>query len=129
MYALRKSFDSPKLWTNPFDSTAGLVFLGTPFRGRQRVSLSDMIKTMRKAHPDHQIWQETMETSVPSNPFLLETVSQFLKARVVRSLIPIACFYESLPSPIWKTLRINDPEKEKKKVSLLFSSPCRNLRI
>ena len=119
--ALRKSFDSQNQWANLFDSTAGLVSLGTPFRGRNGVSLNDMIKSITRAHPDHQIWQETMEHSIPSNPFLLETVEQFMTARVKRSLIPIACFYETLPSSIWKTLRINDPEKEKEKVNFMTS--------
>lgn len=123
MYALRRSFDFPNEWGNPFDSTAGIVFLGTPFRGRSgHGSLSEMVKTIRQAHPDYQIWQETMEMSVPGNLFLLETVNRFLGTRVARSLIPIACFYEENPSLLWKALGTNDPEKEKEKVSLMFSN-------
>ncbi|KAH6653380.1 hypothetical protein BKA67DRAFT_503658, partial [Truncatella angustata] len=34
LQALRRSFDNPKKWSSPFRYTAGLVFFGTPFRGR-----------------------------------------------------------------------------------------------
>ena len=111
MYALRHSFDHPDRWSNPFVSTAGIIFLGTPFRGRSG-TLSDMIKAIKEAHPEYQVWQETMELSVPENPFLTENVDQFLESRVKRGPIPIQCFYEVLPSPTGKLWQINDPERK-----------------
>ena len=122
MYALRHSFEHPDEWLNPFASTAGLVFLGTPFRGRQGMQLSDMIRRIKEAHPDYQIWQETMDMSVPDNPFLLETVHRFLETRVDKRFIPICCFYETLPSPLGKVLQSNDTGKAAEKVSSMFSS-------
>ena len=116
MYALRRSFDNPEQWSNPFASTAGIVFLGTPFRGRPGMLLSDMVRTIKEAHPDYQVWPESMEFSVPGNPFLTENVERFLEARVRRALIPIWCFYENSPSPIGKVLQSNDPMEAERRV-------------
>ena len=122
MHALRRSFDNPDKWSNPFASTVGIVFLGTPFRGRRGMLLSDMIKTIKEANPDYQFWPESMEFSVPENPFLIETVNRFLEARVRKALIPISCFYETRPSLAGKVLQSNDPEMTRRRVSLMFES-------
>lgn len=119
MYALRRSFDNPSRWSTTFASTAGLVFLGTPFRGRYGMSLSDMVTTIIEDNPEYQIWPETMEISVPETPFLAETVKRFQETRVKNHAIPIECFYETLPSPIGKVLQCKDPVKAGKKVSRL----------
>lgn len=119
MYALRRSFDNPDRWLNPFVSTAGLIFLGTPFRGRYGMSLGDMVKTIMEDNPEYQVWPETMELSVPESPFLTEVVKRFQETRVKNNSIPIECFYETLPSPIGKVLQSKDPVKAAKKVSRL----------
>ena len=119
MYALRRSFENPNNWSNPFASTAGIAFLGTPFRGRRGMLLNDMVRTIKEAHPDYQVWPESMELSVPENPFLTENVKRFLEARVRKALIPISCFYEDSPSPIGKVLQSNYPLEAEKRVSLM----------
>lgn len=129
MYALRRSFEHPDKWLNPFASTAGLVFLGTPFRGRHSMPLSDMIKAIKEAHPGHQIWQETMDMSVPENEFLTETVHRFLETRVSKGPIPIWCFYENLPSPMGKVLRNNELGTPKKKVCSIFTTSLSKLAL
>ena len=120
IHALRRSFDNPNKWSNPFASTAGIIFLGTPFRGRRGMLLSDMIEIIKEAHPDYQIWSEPMKMSVPENPFLTVNVKRFLEARVGKALIPISCFYETRPSPVGKVLQSNDPVKIRRRVSLMF---------
>ena len=82
--------------------------------------LSDMIKTIKEANPDYQIWPESMKFSVPENPFLTENVKRFLEARVGKALIPISCFYETLPSPLGKVLKSNEPVKTRQRVSLML---------
>lgn len=82
----------------------GIVFLETPFRGRRRMLLSDMIKIIKEANPDYQVWPESIKLSIPENPFLTKNVKRFLEARVRKALIPIAYFYKTLPSPIGKIL-------------------------
>jgi hypothetical protein len=112
MHALRRSFDHLDKWSNIFASTAGLIFLGTPFRERHGMSLRNMVKTIKKEHSEYQVWDEIMETFIPENSFLTETVDRFLKARVKRGSIPIKCFYEVFSSSVNKVLQINDPIKE-----------------
>ncbi|KAH8797866.1 hypothetical protein F5884DRAFT_647464, partial [Xylogone sp. PMI_703] len=53
--ALRMSYDSPENWLNPFKSTAGLIFLGTPFRGRQGMTQSDMVEAVLKKYRSDQV--------------------------------------------------------------------------
>ena len=122
IHALRRSFDNPDKWSNPFASTAGIVFLGTPFRGRHGMLLNDMIKIIKEANPDYQVWPESMELSIPENPFLTENVKRFLEARVGKALIPLSCFYETLPSPVGKVLQSNDRVKSRLRVCLMLRS-------
>ena len=112
MYTLRHSFDNPAEGSNPFASTAGLIFLGTPFRGRHGIILDEMLKRINRHNPDYQIWQDTMEQSVAGNPFLRNIVEKFLETRGKRRQIPIVCFYEELPSPLVKVLESKDPEQK-----------------
>ena len=117
MYALRHSFDNPAEGSNPFASTAGLIFLGTPFRGRHGIPLREMVETIVRNNPDYQVWPQTMELSVPENPFLTDIVDRFLETRDKRRLIPIMCFYEELPSDLGKSLQSRDPKRAREKVS------------
>ena len=119
MQALRRSFENPCEWSNPFESTAGLVFFGTPFRGRHGLKLSDMVKNIKVTHPEYEIWQESMEFSVPENPFLVQTVNRFLETRLPSRPIPIWCFYETLPTPVGKLFQSTDPAIARAEVSLM----------
>lgn len=91
------------------------------------MSLSDMIKAIKEAHPDYQIWQETMDMSVPENEFLLQTVDRFLKTRVSKGSIPIWCFYETLPSPTGKVLQ--NKKLAENKVSSMFTTSVSKLAV
>jgi hypothetical protein len=106
--ALRRSFESPNKWLNPFRSTAGLVFFGTPFRGRRGLTLSQIIETVSQSNPDLQIYGETMALSVEENPYLQDIVKQYTKTRCGDHPMPLCCFYETKPSPIGKTLLSNN---------------------
>lgn len=107
--ALRRSFDSPDKWLNPFGHTAGLVFFGTPFRGRAGLTLNEIVKKVAKRTP--RIYPETMALSVEENPHLEHIVSQFTETRREDHPIPLWCFYETKPSPVGKTL-LNEKVKD-----------------
>lgn len=96
-----------------FSSTAGLVFFGTPFRGRAGHKLEEWIERLKlspttkyheagETRQSPKIWPETMSTSVPGNPYLRDMVLQFGETRRGDYPIPLWCFYEEEPSPVGK---------------------------
>lgn len=104
MQALRRSFDHPNKWSNTFYHTAGLVFFGTPFRGRAGLTLEKIVEAVAQNHPDYKMYPETMALSVEENPHLQDVVKRYTETRI-RHPVPLCCFYETQPSPIGKTLQ------------------------
>ncbi|GAW17430.1 hypothetical protein ANO14919_068870 [Xylariales sp. No.14919] len=103
IHALRSSFENRAEWLDPFGHTVGLVFFGTPFRGRQGLSLQQMVEAIAQSNPDIDIYPETMALSVEENPYLDDLVNRFTTARL-KYPIPIWCFYETEPSPVSRVL-------------------------
>ncbi|EMR83515.1 putative nb-arc and tpr domain protein [Botrytis cinerea BcDW1] len=113
MQALRRSFDNPNEWSSPFRYTAGLIFFGTPFRGRKGLTLEEIVEAVAQSNPDpHQIYKETMALSVEENPYLQDIVHRFTETRRVDHPIPLWCFYETKPSPIHKVYKYEGLEDE-----------------
>jgi hypothetical protein len=111
--ALRRSFDNPDSWSNPFGSTTGLIFFGTPFRGRAGYPLEIWVDRLMKAHhdkPGFLLYPETMQTATPGNAYLREIVFAFGETRCEDNPIPLCCFYETEPSPVGKL--VNDKDQE-----------------
>lgn len=82
--ALLQSFKEPDKWDNPFDQTAGLIFFGTPFRGRNRnLGIDEMVQRIREAHPDAVIWKKTMDMVVPESKIREDLVEGFMNARCI----------------------------------------------
>ena len=104
MQALRRSFENPNEWSSPFRYTAGLIFFGTPFRGRKGLTLEEIVEAVAQSNPD-QIYKETMALSVEENPYLQDIVHRFTETRRVDHPIPLWCFYETKPSPICKVYK------------------------
>ncbi|PQE31569.1 P-loop containing nucleoside triphosphate hydrolase protein [Rutstroemia sp. NJR-2017a WRK4] len=114
IHALRSSYDKPSAWGNPFQSTAGLVFFGVPFRGRQGLPIEVWVDKIAKANIEdssYQIWKETMSTSIPETQYLQETVNRYQETRDCEHPIPVCCFYETEPSPVGKTWDGKNPTK------------------
>ncbi|PQE18248.1 P-loop containing nucleoside triphosphate hydrolase protein [Rutstroemia sp. NJR-2017a BBW] len=105
MQALRRSFENPNEWSSPFRYTAGLIFFGTPFRGRKGLTLEEIVKAVAQSDPHLQIYKETMALSVEENPYLQDIVYRFTETRRVDHPIPLWCFYETKPSPIGKVYK------------------------
>jgi hypothetical protein len=95
--ALRMSFDNPGSWLNPFKWTAGIIFLGTPLRGREGMSQSDMVQAALKTCPPDKIYGKSLDLAVPENEYLEETRELFLRARDSNPIL-IWCFYETIGS-------------------------------
>lgn len=92
------SFDSPEEWLNPFASTIGVIFLGTPFRGRGGMSQSDMVKRALVNLSEDQVHGKTLDLAVPDNEYLRQTVELFMETRHTSNPIPLWCLFETMPS-------------------------------
>jgi hypothetical protein len=110
MQALRRSFENPDGWSSPFRYTAGLIFFGTPFRGRKGLTLEEIVKAVAQSDPDLQIYKETMALSVEENPYLQAIVRRYTETRCTDHPIPLCCFYETNPSPIRKVYKVKTLE-------------------
>jgi hypothetical protein len=92
------SFDRPEEWLHLFASTIGLIFLGTPFRGRAGMSQSDMVNRAIVNLNRDQVHGKTLDLAVPDNEYLRQTVESFMETRHTSSPILLWCFFETFPS-------------------------------
>jgi hypothetical protein len=125
IHVLRSSFDNPTTWGNPFQSTAGLLFFGVPFRGREGHPIKVWIDKIAAAHqedPTFQMWPETMSTAVPEGQYLQELVNRYQETRDCEHPVPVCCFYETEPSPVGKIWDGRNPEKVSR-FPCLYNSP------
>ena len=81
-------------WPGIFVSTTGLVFLGTPFRGAEGMSQTEMLVAARSEYHDDDIQPEILRILEPENEFLQDLVDQFGKIRRNAHKAQVACFYE-----------------------------------
>ena len=58
---------------------------------------SDMVQAVLKRYGQDKVHGKSLDLAVPDNELLQQTVEHFLKAHD-SNLIPLWCFYETLPS-------------------------------
>jgi hypothetical protein len=68
-------------WLGIFDSTTGLIFFGTPFRGAEGMKQSKMLEAARREYEDDQMQTEVLQILEPGNEFLQDLVDGFGKTR------------------------------------------------
>ncbi|RDW91519.1 hypothetical protein BP5796_02684 [Coleophoma crateriformis] len=81
-------------WPGVFDSTTGLIFFGTPFRGAGGMKLSELLEAARREYEEHQIQTEVLRILEPGNEFLQDLVDNFGKTRSKANKALVTCFYE-----------------------------------
>lgn len=85
---------------NLLDKTAGLVFLGTPFRGTKWQALADAIAWIMRPAGSHR---NVIEVLGYDEPVLRDKLDSFCRLRNTLS-IPVACFYELYETDCGKRL-------------------------
>jgi hypothetical protein len=86
-------------WPGIYTSTTGLMFFGTPFRGAEGMSQSEILDAARREYEDDQIQGEVLEEVLRSgNESLQETVDKYCKTRSPLSMVRVACFLETKAS-------------------------------
>lgn len=81
-------------WPGLFISTTSLIFFGTPFRGTEGMSQTEMLEAARSEYHDEDIQTEILKILEPENEFLQDLVDQFGKIRRNANKTQVVCFYE-----------------------------------
>ncbi|KAH8696892.1 hypothetical protein GQ44DRAFT_789090 [Phaeosphaeriaceae sp. PMI808] len=92
-------------WPGILNSTGGLLFFGTPFRGAEGMSQMEMLEAARQEYEEDEVQPQTLQILEPGNEFLQELVDQFGKMRTPTNKAVVACFYELKASNVGKADR------------------------
>ncbi|THY81538.1 hypothetical protein D6C92_10335 [Aureobasidium pullulans] len=94
-----------KRWPDLLSYTTGLVFFGTPFRGAEGISQSELLQA---AIEEHKVVEaQALRIFDPGNDPLEDLVTDFCRLHSVPHKAQIACFFEQKPSNIMAILGKN----------------------
>ncbi|KAL8284817.1 hypothetical protein RB597_002069 [Gaeumannomyces tritici] len=97
----------PKRWPGTYDSTVGLVFLGTPFRGTHD-SLSQgevLLRAWQLFAAERPVYSENLGILRAGGEPLIDLVDTYLRVARKSPMMPrVACFYEQKASEIGRIL-------------------------
>ncbi|KAF2684709.1 hypothetical protein K458DRAFT_417577 [Lentithecium fluviatile CBS 122367] len=110
-------------WPGIFDSTAGLLFFGTPFRGAEGMSQMEMLEAAPREYHEDEVQTDVLKILDPGNEFLQEVVDQFGKMRRQGNRAEVACFYELKSSNVGKIVG----KQDRTRFVVSESSGCLNL--
>jgi hypothetical protein len=98
--ALVKAYHDTKQWHGIFQSTTGLVFFGTPFRGAEGMSQSEMLQAALSEYEQEEVHTEVLTILDPGNELLQDLVDEFGTTRSLPNKAQVACFFELQPSNV-----------------------------
>jgi hypothetical protein len=106
-----------------FQATAGIAFLGTPFRGTHKWFHKELPKLAKDQH--RNVRDNILQTLHPKNSTLKDlrdTFSQMRDSDDRPGMPQVACFFEEKPSKVGKIL--GDPETEDVSITLGNADDC-----
>ncbi|KAF2732461.1 hypothetical protein EJ04DRAFT_335557 [Polyplosphaeria fusca] len=89
-------------WPGIFNSTGGLLFFGTPFRGAEGMSQMEMLEAARREYKEDDVQPQILQILQPGNEFLQDLVDQFGRTRKLANRAVVACFFELKASNVGK---------------------------
>lgn len=98
--ALLDAYHDTKEWQGIFQSTTGLIFFGTPFRGAEGMSQSEMLQAALSEYEQEEVHTEVLKILDPGNELLQDMVDGFGKTRSLPNKAHIVCFFELQPSNV-----------------------------
>ncbi|KAG9657517.1 hypothetical protein KCV03_g10180, partial [Aureobasidium melanogenum] len=118
--ALLDAYHDTKEWQGIFQSTTGLVFFGTPFRGAEGMSQSEMLQAALSEYEEEEVHTEVLRILDPGNELLQDLVDSFGKTRSLPNRAQVACFFELQPSNVGAIVG----KQKKKRFVVSESSGC-----
>jgi hypothetical protein len=97
-------------WPGIYESTTGIAFFGTPFRGAGGLNQAEMLAAAYREYDQVQVQCIMLEVLQPGNEYLIDLVQSFEKARIrwQQHEAQIACFYETKSSNVGKVVGKED---------------------
>ncbi|KAJ8119829.1 hypothetical protein ONZ43_g3305 [Nemania bipapillata] len=93
-----------------YESLAGIVFMGTPFRGAEQGRQAQMISEARERYID--VDPTILRITQPNDEMLSHVVTQFMDKRAKsHNPAPIVCFYEMEPCDVMAVVNGKVEEK------------------
>ena len=83
-----------------YQSTVGMLFFGTPFRGAGGLNQAEMIRAIQSQYDDDQIQGSNLNILTAGNETLMDLMDLFFETRQERHMARVACFYEQKPSNV-----------------------------
>jgi hypothetical protein len=91
------------------DSTAGILFLGTPHRGTGEALHSQGRVYQAVVRAQYETQEHILQTLEPGNDTLVDVVNTFTRSvNVILPKIEIFCFYEQKPTAVGRVVEDND---------------------
>jgi hypothetical protein len=89
-------------YPNIYDSTVGLIFFGTPFRGTATLTIAKIVELAEQRFGKHQVLGKALRTSEEDDEALTGLVDGYLRTTVGGIKPTIACFWERSPTNVAK---------------------------
>ena len=93
-----------KRWPGIYDSTVGLVFLGTPFRGTHDSLSQGEILRIAQERFTGVVYGENLEILRTGGESLTDLVDMYLRIARQGAMPRVACFYEQRASEVGRIL-------------------------
>jgi hypothetical protein len=101
-----------KRWPGLYDSTVGLIFLGTPFRGtHDTLSQGEILKRAYKLFTENPVHGENLGILRAGAESLTDLVDFYLRMARQSPMPRIACFYEQKASDVGRILEKHPDNK------------------
>jgi hypothetical protein len=88
-------------YPNIYDSTVGLIFFGTPFRGTATLTIG-IVELAEQKFGKHQVLGKALRTSEEDDEALTGLVDGYLRTTIGGIKPIIACFWERSPTNVAK---------------------------
>ncbi|KAH0329153.1 hypothetical protein KCU71_g792, partial [Aureobasidium melanogenum] len=118
--ALIDAYHDTEKWQGIFQSATGLIFFGTPFRGAEGMSQSEMLQAALSEYEEEEVHTEVLRILDPGNELLQDLVDSFGKTRSLPNRAQVACFFELQPSNVGAIVG----KQKKKRFVVSESSGC-----
>ncbi|KAK4118455.1 hypothetical protein N657DRAFT_651298 [Parathielavia appendiculata] len=95
------AYTERKRWPGIYDSTVGLVFLGTPFRGtHDSLSQGEILRRAQELFTGSPVYGENLEILRAGGESLTDVVDMYLRIARQSAMPRVACFYEQGASKV-----------------------------
>jgi hypothetical protein len=85
-----------------YDSTVGLIFFGTPFRGAATLTIAKIVELAEQTFGKHQVLGKALRTSEEDDEALTSLLDGYLRTTKGGIKPIVACFWEERPTNVAK---------------------------